>query len=546
MSAGGEGGFSSSLRVAQDFLIPSAVCINPPQPKEAEVLQHSSDGPEVMAMKHLVPLKITLQDCLACNGCVTSAEAVLVEAQSVDELKKAFAASNSDYLWYISISEQSAVSLASHWGMSVTDAYEVIAGFLKHRMQTEVDLGGCSEDSWAQRIVVTDLCWAEEYAAYKVSVEYDQRKATQRLPLVTSSCPGLCCYWEKQGGDLLGLLSNVMSPQGIAGSYVKRRMALQDPSKTVYHLTIQPCFDRKLEAARDGYMASVPHTDCVLSTVELLQWMNDCHVSPIAIPGDPDWKEPKRAMLDSHTYKIRSLTSRSTEQARYAGSGGYHQRLLFHLEHPTVSGSCETSVSAWADDGGIVYSQQRNLNHQVVRLASDTSLSGTFHVAYGFQHIQNIVRQLRTMQKKAANPGQLSGKEAIQQRLALLQKKRLKTAESNSVNWAECQFLELMACPHGCLNGGGQVRVAAEASHLDSLFSKAAESVAASPPVSECKDLRWSFDGLCSAENEAWANSSENPSAELRGDLLWYCEFKDRRAEFEKVLNEGGVHVLQW
>lgn len=32
--------------------------------------------------------KITLDDCLACSGCVTSAESVLINQQSFDELYK--------------------------------------------------------------------------------------------------------------------------------------------------------------------------------------------------------------------------------------------------------------------------------------------------------------------------------------------------------------------------------------------------------------------------------------------------------------------------
>lgn len=45
----------------------------------------------------------------------------------------------------------------------------------------------------------------------------------------------------------------------------------------------------------------------------------------------------------------------------------------------------------------------------------------TFASAYGFRHIQNIIRRLKT-------------------------------------NRCEYDYVELMACPSGCLNGGGQVK----------------------------------------------------------------------------------------
>ena len=41
-------------------------------------------------------LKVSLSDCLACSGCVTSAESVLLEQQSVDEFAQACARARSD------------------------------------------------------------------------------------------------------------------------------------------------------------------------------------------------------------------------------------------------------------------------------------------------------------------------------------------------------------------------------------------------------------------------------------------------------------------
>ena len=43
-----------------------------------------SDG----SQKKLEKASITLADCLACSGCITSAETVLIEQQSGEELKK--------------------------------------------------------------------------------------------------------------------------------------------------------------------------------------------------------------------------------------------------------------------------------------------------------------------------------------------------------------------------------------------------------------------------------------------------------------------------
>ena len=42
--------------------------------------------------------KISLQDCLACSGCVTSAETVLLQQHSVDEFMKLFTDDNEVYI----------------------------------------------------------------------------------------------------------------------------------------------------------------------------------------------------------------------------------------------------------------------------------------------------------------------------------------------------------------------------------------------------------------------------------------------------------------
>lgn len=77
--------------------------------------------------------------------------------------------------------------------------------------------------------------------------------AAPPLPLLASACPGWVCYAEKTHADLLlPRLSAVKSPQAVAGVYVKRRLAALrgwDPAR-LYHCTVMPCYDKKLEAAR--------------------------------------------------------------------------------------------------------------------------------------------------------------------------------------------------------------------------------------------------------------------------------------------------------
>lgn len=78
-----------SLSALDDFISPGQVCIKPIETSVAAVegaKRGRIDGAAVLE----APAKasITLQDCLACSGCITSAESVLINAQSVDEFVK--------------------------------------------------------------------------------------------------------------------------------------------------------------------------------------------------------------------------------------------------------------------------------------------------------------------------------------------------------------------------------------------------------------------------------------------------------------------------
>lgn len=88
---------------AADYISPADACINPVHVNKSNarvggsaptIIKLESDYSgqvwEEMEGSHqkLEPAKITLADCLACSGCVTSAETVLISLQSVEKLKQ--------------------------------------------------------------------------------------------------------------------------------------------------------------------------------------------------------------------------------------------------------------------------------------------------------------------------------------------------------------------------------------------------------------------------------------------------------------------------
>ena len=93
-------GRSEMFSLQDDFLSPGEVCIKPVAPQRQ--------------------VEITLQDCLACSGCVTSAESVLILAQSTAELETRLAAlASRNEVLVVSVAAEARASLAAHFDLSL-------------------------------------------------------------------------------------------------------------------------------------------------------------------------------------------------------------------------------------------------------------------------------------------------------------------------------------------------------------------------------------------------------------------------------------------
>ncbi len=95
------------------------------------------------------------------------------------------------------------------------------------------------------------------------------------LPLLAGECPGWVCYAEKkEGKTVLPHIATTKSPQQIMGVAVKSYLAPKwnvSPGQ-IYHVCVMPCYDKKLEGARDDHFDPVHNTrdvDCVLTTDEI-------------------------------------------------------------------------------------------------------------------------------------------------------------------------------------------------------------------------------------------------------------------------------------
>ncbi|XP_041025552.1 protein NAR1-like isoform X2 [Juglans microcarpa x Juglans regia] len=402
--------FSATLRIGDlsDFIAPSQACIvslkglksNASKPDKAEV---STSNKQLQTD----PVKISLKDCLACSGCVTSAETVMLEKQSLDEflsnVKKGKAI-------IISVSPQSRASLAVHFCITPLQVFKKLTTFFKSLGVKAVFDTSCSRD-----LTLIESC-NEFIMRYRQSQLMDDERCQSSLPMISSACPGWICYAEKQlGSYILPYISSVKSPQQTIGSIVKHHVCQELGLRpdNVYHVTVMPCYDKKLEAAREDFVFQVEsqgeshengpsstEVDSVLTSGEVLELIQLQAVDFKALEESPVDRMLTNVNEEGHLYGV------------HGSSGGYAE-TIFRYAAKILFGR--------EIDGPLDFRIIRNSDFQEVTLEVKGKTVLKFALCYGFRNLQNVVRRIK------------SGK-------------------------CDYHFLEIMACPAGCLNGGGQIK----------------------------------------------------------------------------------------
>lgn len=530
--------FSGALTLTDlnDYLGPSQACIKPVSGKDApsaeqketgtasteiaidadgeyyeSTLAHAKnadgliDNGKPRARTRLETAEISLNDCLACSGCVTSAESVLIGMQSVDELRKAVAKKGTkegdapDRI-VVSISPQSLASLSAKYSSSLADPLSLraildrVEFFLKSKMHVDTVI----DTSFARHISLSEQ--AKEFRQRK---EESLSSTEPTLPMLASACPGWICYAEKTHGELIPLISKTRSPQQIAGILAKRYLAevgLENPAGRVgrvYHTTVMPCYDKKLEASREDFFDDITQSrdvDLVITTGELddlMQAENFNLASPIQIVhNDVSMTTPPDSLQEALHYPgIPSLL-----QQPGSSSGSYLFDLIRRVWADSVE---EAQVSHSATQiPRLSVKMIRSADYtEYVLYAQDESGKILFKGAqcYGFRNLQNLVRKVQRQtglkSKKAAAGSLLDGPSTLNTerrsanafrgrgRGGMVRRGRGGLAGRSSTNGSSplarsdadqdivedeesraYDFVEVMACPGGCVNGGGQIR----------------------------------------------------------------------------------------
>lgn len=408
--------FSGVLQLTDldDYIGPSQECIKPiPVEKSAPrsgtgsriVIQSDGGYAEETpggGVEKLKKVEISLSDCLACSGCITSAESVLISQQSHEELlrvltenTRAKQSGEGARLIVLSLAIQPVLSLAAASALSPGETAAKLCGFFK---RLGVDL-------------VLDIGIAHCFSLMELESELVERcRGESKGPLFSSECPGWICYAEKSHGEfILPYISQVKSPQQVMGALVKTHLAekLGLQGKAIYHVTLMPCYDKKLEASRGDFYSETldcHEVDCVITPVEVEVLL----ANETAATQSPLAQEPAAA-LDWPWGGLQPTQPLCVVAG--SGSGGYaHQlfpRVLRHLSNDSEAPS-------------LVFTPLRNPDIRELSVqAGEKTLK--FCIANGFRNIQNLIQKLK--------------------------RKR-----------CDYDFVEIMACPSGCLNGGAQVK----------------------------------------------------------------------------------------
>jgi iron only hydrogenase large subunit-like protein len=172
-----------------------------------------------------------------------------------------------------------------------------------------------------------------------------------------------------------------------------------------------PCFDKKLEASREDFAEKgVRDVDCVITTAELVKMIEERGVDFVQLP------------------ESQTVSNLETRMVSHPGSssGGY----LHHLMTVSAQSLFGLNIDV-AEARGVQVRTVRNGDMMEYTLEENGKVKLRMARCYGFRNIQNLVRKL---EGKGGKVVKKKGKE--------------------DHGW---DYVEVMACPSGCVNGGGQL-----------------------------------------------------------------------------------------
>lgn len=214
-----------------------------------------------------------------------------------------------------------------------------------------------------------------------------------------------------------------------------------------------PCYDKKLEASRPDFATPyasastaepIRDVDCVLTTGEVERMLGDKGISlrqlALSTVGTDGGSDAAEASFVPSSLLLQPAPGTS--------SGGYVHNAL-----SAVLSSLSTAELATAR-----LHEQRIRSEDFVEYSLLVGETVRMKAAkcYGFRNLQNVVRKIGRDKGLVVTKGAAGRMPAASSRRGY-QAAKSSAKGKDKVAEAEVEFVEVMACPSGCVNGGGQI-----------------------------------------------------------------------------------------
>ena len=245
---------------------------------------------------------------------------------------------------------------------------------------------------------VFDTDFSADLTIMEETTEFIERlKSGKNLPILTSCCPGWVKFFEHQFKDLMHIPSTCKSPQqmfgAIAKTYYAKKIGVKPEDMMV--VSVMPCLAKKYEAAREEFNASGSRdVDIVITTRELAAMIKEAGIA------------------------------------------------FDHLPESQFDDPLGESTGA-----GVIFGATGGVLEAALRTAADW-VTGKDLKEIDF----TAVRGLEGIKEATVKVGDVEVNAAIASGLGNARQLLEKIRKGE----AKYHIIEIMACPGGCLNGGGQ------------------------------------------------------------------------------------------
>lgn len=313
---------------------------------------------------------------------------------------------------------------------------------------------------------VCDINWAADVTIMEEGTEFIERFTKGgTLPLMTSCCPGWVNYVEMHRPEFRHNLSTTRSPQAIFGALAKTWFAREhgiDPEKLRF-ISIMPCTAKKDEAARRQLARNgTPDTDLVLTVREFAKLLRQ--------------RQIRLDKLPETAYDSPFMSQNTGAGAIFGTTGGVMEAAL-RTVYKVVTGKDLESID---------FIPVRGME-AIKEAKVDLGDAGTVKIAvvHGLRNAEKLLNDIR------------DGK-------------------------ADYHFVEVMACPGGCIDGGGTIRI------KNDYLTRAKARMASIYRIDQKRKLRRSHENPDVIR--LYSEYLRKPGSEMAHELL-HTSYRNRKAQ---------------